>query len=682
MKMNKIYAWMAAAMTLAACSTNDIADLGGNDADNVVNVAATRANTSSNTTKAISSFHLINTTQQEKYNTKYEADYILENNSYTMKNGKAVWYNEDDAPAEGNVFKAFTPLTTAANLASYDRFYIPIYQASPELLAAADWMTATATSTKAAATDGLSLNFEHRNAKLHFDVTVKDDAAALTSEDITVIGNITPYYSANESNKTIEAIVAPVSADEITSSTSRPTLISFRLAGGDEISVPLPTSISQIEAGKQYNFSITVGHNTLTISSVSVTDWTAATVTPGKEDEASCADEDIDYITFTAESEQQIKVVYYDDDPREELNPTNPYGDQSYAITRSTDTYKYEYSINNGEWIPFDEIDDSDNVIFGGDKGTLRLRGKNTSGTRKRVIVFKNETKVACTGDIRTLLDYESYKTVDTRDANFNFLFIYCKQLISAPKLPCMNLDKECYEGMFYGCTSLVEAPALPATTLANYCYESMFEDCSSLKVAPALPATELAKSCYENMFDGCSSLKVAPALPATELKSTCYAYMFDDCTSLTVAPELPATILYPYCYNYMFSDCTSLTTAPALPATDLAKSCYSGMFSGCTALTKAPELKASILVTDCYSYIFLGCSNLSSVTMLAEDVNAETCLYLWLENAGTSAQSRTLKLKNATVYNTIINTTYYECPALPDNWKSGASGTTIIFEE
>ena len=678
MKMNKIYAWMAAAMTLAACSTNDIADLGGNDADNVVNVAATRANTSSNTTKAISSFHLINTTQQEKYNTKYEADYILENNSYTMKNGKAVWYNEDDAPAEGNVFKAFTPLTTAANLASYDRFYIPIYQASPELLAAADWMTATATSTKAAATDGLSLNFEHRNAKLHFDVTVKDDAAALTSEDITVIGNITPYYSANESNKTIEAIVAPVSADEI--STSRPTLISFRLAGGDEISVPLPTSISQIEAGKQYNFSITVGHNTLTISSVSVTDWTAATVTPGKEDEASCADEDIDYITFTAESEQQIKVVYYDDDPREELNPTNPYGDQSYAITRSTDTYKYEYSINNGEWIPFDEIDDSDNVIFGGDKGTLRLRGKNTSGTRKRVIVFKNETKVACTGDIRTLLDYESYKTVDTRDANFNFLFIYCKQLISAPKLPCMNLDKECYEGMFYGCTSLVEAPALPATTLANYCYESMFEDCSSLKVAPALPATELAKSCYKSMFDGCSSLKVAPALPATELKSTCYAYMFDDCTSLTVAPELPATILYPYCYNYMFSDCTSLTTAPALPATDLAKSCYSGMFSRCTALTKAPELKASILVTDCYSYIFLGCSNLSSVTMLAEDVNAETCLYLWLENAGTSAQSRTLKLKNATVYNTIINTAYYERPALPDNWKSGKA--TIIFEE
>ncbi len=356
MKRNRIFAWMAMAMTLAACSTNDIADITANDADNVVNIASvTRSGETGNTTaqQMTAPFHLVNVTQMAKFDMKYEADYTFDNNTYSV-NGLVVWCNSYD-----NEFKAFSPLHTSANNASYTTFTIPTDQSTADKLAAADWMTATATSTKAAATDGLSLNFEHRNAKLHFDVTVKDDAAALTSEDITVIGNITPYYSANESNKTIEAIVAPVSADEITSSTSRPTLISFRLAGGDEISVPLPTSISQIEAGKQYNFSITVGHNTLTISSVSVTDWTATTVTPGREDEASCADEDIDYITFTAESEQQIKVVYYDDDPRDELDPTNPYGDQSYAITRSTDTYKYEYSINNGEWIPFDEIDDS-----------------------------------------------------------------------------------------------------------------------------------------------------------------------------------------------------------------------------------------------------------------------------------------------------------------------------------
>ena len=563
MKMNKIYAWMAAAMTLAACSTNDIADLGGNDADNVVNVAATRANTSSNTTKAISSFHLINTTQQEKYNTKYEADYILENNSYTMKNGKAVWYNEDDAPAEGNVFKAFTPLTTAANLASYDRFYIPIYQASPELLAAADWMTATATSTKAAATDGLSLNFEHRNAKLHFDVTVKDDAAALTSEDITVIGNITPYYSANESNKTIEAIVAPVSADEITSSTSRPTLISFRLAGGDEISVPLPTSISQIEAGKQYNFSITLGHYALTISSVSVTDWNNQDITEDENDEAASS-LPIPYVTFTSNEEVGFKM-------------TTDYG---YTIS------DLEYSVNYGEWKSIPEKGISDGVTFGSSKGNLRLRGKNLNGTAtnertcSNISFSSNETnaKVACTGDIRTLLDYENYNTVNTSNARF------CQ----------------------------------------------LFSNCGILTSAPELPATELAQGCY-------------------------------------------------YC---MFFECQSLTTAPELPAMTLAKGCYYNMFNNCKALTSAPELPAKKLANDCYNGMFYQCTNLESVTMLATDgFDQKECLFKWLFDAGTGATSRTLKVANETVYNTIVNTKYYNNPALPDNWKKDASGTTVIYK-
>ena len=102
METKNIYALMAAAMTLAACSTNDIADTTTADADNVVNVAAaTRATTASDDNgNAITAFHLVNTTQRDKYQTKYEADYILEGSAYEMKNGKVVWYNESDTPAE------------------------------------------------------------------------------------------------------------------------------------------------------------------------------------------------------------------------------------------------------------------------------------------------------------------------------------------------------------------------------------------------------------------------------------------------------------------------------------------------------------------------------------------------------------------------------------------------------
>ena len=40
MKKKKIFALMAAALSLAACSTNDVADITHDDADNVVNVAS------------------------------------------------------------------------------------------------------------------------------------------------------------------------------------------------------------------------------------------------------------------------------------------------------------------------------------------------------------------------------------------------------------------------------------------------------------------------------------------------------------------------------------------------------------------------------------------------------------------------------------------------------------------
>ena len=568
MKMNKIYAWMAAAMTLAACSTNDIADLGGNDANNVVNVAATRANTSSNS-NAIKAFHLVNTTQQSEYDKKYEADYKYDDASstYVMTNGTVLWCNtnDDDGKKTTNVFQAFAPLSTAANMASYDRFYIPIYQASPELLAAADWMTATATSTKAAATDGLSLNFEHRNAKFHFTVTTKgDDVTTLSSEDITVIGGITPYYHTDDdNNKTIEAIVAPVSASDI--SASRPSLISFRLAGGDEISVPLPTSISQIEAGKQYNFSITVGHNALTISSVSVTDWNNQDITEDENDEAASS-LPIPYVTFTSNEEVGFKM-------------TTNYG---YTIS------DLEYSVNYGEWIAIPSNGISDGVTFGSSKGNLRLRGKNLNGTATNEFTYSkisfssNETnaKVACTGDIRTLLDYENYNTVNTSNARF------CQ----------------------------------------------LFSNCGILTSAPELPATELAEGCY-------------------------------------------------YC---MFFECQSLTTAPELPAMTLAKGCYFNMFNNCRALTSAPELPATKLANNCYNGMFYECTNLESVTMLATDVSAMNCLYKWLYDAGTddSVTQRTLTVASKDVYDTIVNTKYDNNPALPDNWKKDASGTTVIYNE
>ena len=646
MKRNKIYAWMAAAMTLAACSTNDIADITANDADNIVNIASvTRSGEGGTATSTMTApFHLVNVTQQTNYGWKCEADYTYNSSTsqYARKDGDlVVWCNiKSDNSSEqmvANEFQAFSPLRTVANEASYTTFQILPDQSTAEKLAAADWMTATATSTKAAATDGLSLNFEHRNAKLHFNVTVKNDAAAsaLSSAIFKVLGAIMPYYNSTDNSKTIEAIVKPKDYSE-----SGTNLIELSINIDDNttefLAAPFPSGLSELSPGKQYNFDLVIGHNAATISSVSVTDWSDSDISVGWNDEAASS-LPIPYVTFTSESEVGFKMTTND-----------------YSISG------LEYSVNNGEWKPIPPNGISDGVPFGGTKGKLRLRGKNPNGTATNFINYatisftpsneNSDAKVACTGDIRTLLDYSNYKNVNTSNARFCRLFNNCTQLTSAPDLPATALTYYCYYYMFSGCSSLTKAPELPATTLANGCYQNMFYNCTQLTSAPELPATTLANGCYENMFRGCSSLTTAPALPATTLAGDCYSSMFERCTSLTTAPELKAEKLADFCYDCMFRGCTSLTTAPALPADTLADNCYSNMFNACIKL--------------------------QSVTMLATNVSASDCLFGWLYEAGTdySETQRTLTVASQEAYDAIVGN-------LPANWKSGEGKATVIYK-
>ena len=206
----------------------------------------------------------------------------------------------------------------------------------------------------------------------------------------------------------------------------------------------------------------------------------------------------------------------------------------SQTLTMSQAVEGLEYSVGGSAWATLG----TSTVTFGGMGNDLRLRGTNGWGTAKDYsdcskITFGNATPVACTGDIRTLVDYINYETASTANARFCRLFMDCSQLTSAP--------------------------LLPATTLAEGCYYQMFWKCTGLEAAPSLPATELADNCYQYMFFGCSSLTTAPALPATTMKMLCYCGMFQNCTSLTTAPTLPATTLTASCYAEMFSGCSKL---------------------------------------------------------------------------------------------------------------------------
>ena len=695
MKKNKIFALMAAAMTFAACSTNDITSDTRYDDDNVVTIGTvTRTSEGSTTSQFTGTFLLTNVTQRENVGYDYEAmyEYDSSNSTWTAQdNAKIMWYGSRE-----NVFQATYPCqTNSGNVQKNDdfnRFVIPGYQ-NENSDSIPDWMRATANVARS--NRALNLNFEHMLSKVTVVIDYNNislDGNTVTSAIVSKIftrvqyceavtgedGNVTinpyqnTYYNtdglyvwttpksdADNKKASTTAIVAPGAYSNIAKAVI--------YCGGDdkEIVLSLPNGIT-LEAGKHYTFTLSnaaITPDQATISSVSVEPWTEGTITGTKP-----AEKIIPYVTFT--SNEEVGFMMRTD---------------GYTISG------LEYSVNNGEWKTIPSNGMSEGVSFGGSKGNLRLRGKNLYGTSDGIIYStisfsSNDTnaEVACTGDIRTLLDYENYNTVDTRYARFSHLFYYCTQLTSAPELPATTLANSCYEGMFMGCTSLTTAPELPATSLANSCYAGMFKGCTSLTIAPELPATTLTDICYADMFSGCTSLTRAPELKATTLADRCYISMFDGCKSLTTAPELPATTLANSCYADMFSGCTSLTRAPELQATTLADGCYSYMFNGCTSLTTAPKLEATTLAINCYSNMFNGCTNLKSVTMLATNVSANDCLYKWLKNAGTSATSRTLKVNGKEEYDKIKATisSWENISNLPDIWQAGANNTKILDKD
>lgn len=293
----------------------------------------------------------------------------------------------------------------------------------------------------------------------------------------------------------------------------------------------------------------------------------------------------IPYVTFTANKKQTFMMFLAD------------------GIT------SLQYSVKNGPWL---DIVSEKEALFGGSYGSLRIRGRCRYGTAKLKnedddnasgIYFNDENvDVACSGDIRTLVDYLNYDKERTGGgAQFSCLFSGCKNLISAPDLPALYITKNCYEYMFSGCSKLKSAPKLPASDVPKQAYQLMFANCVNLVSPPDMSSsTRMGYEACIGMFDGCSSLKSAPALPAMDLSDRCYYRMFANCTSLITAPEiLPAIKLKESCYCLMFVGCTSLVSAPELPATTLDRWCYSYMFSGCTSLN---SVKIKAKYSDYYS--------------------------------------------------------------------------------
>ena len=600
MKYQKILGLVATAgLLLAGCATDSDNSNTWLSDPNAVHVSAsvgsifTRSNPAAADEAGQMSFNSGDVMGVSNNGTSITYTYNKGTNDWQPGNGSYLVWDKSDL-----TFQCWYP---ADGKNSFSKGYIQEDQSNEAEIAKSDYMTAAVTTlTEIPGDRQLKVELERKTARLILNIQSFNDqfdanttkvnhiriaSKASTDASETSIVNIKPLQN-GEGGKgtTYTALVAPGEVEG-----------KLYFTTDESTETPLVVKTGTLEAGKSYTYNLIVGKNKVTIGGVTVAEWGTGKIDGGK------AEEYIPYVTFTAEKAQKFMMK------------TNG----NYNISG------LEYSVNFGDWTT---VEANKEVTFGGTNGDLRLRGTNTDGTASALDKYSTITftdsyvPVACTGDIRTLLDWDNYTTVNTENAMF------------------INL----------------------------------FENCSVLTSAPELPATSLAYNCYYCMFLGCKNLKSAPKLPAKALANQCYAYMFARCTNLKTAPELPAEVLAHQCYDSMFLECKNLKTAPKLPAKTARMYCYVGMFSGCTNL-KSAELSIEFLYLGCCGSMFYNCTNLSSVTMLAPSdqiSKATNCWYNWLYNAGTdkTVSSRTLKVQDKAAYEALKA----NANCLPAKWQIG----------
>ena len=599
MKYQKILGLVATAgLLLAGCATDSDNSNTWLSDPNAVHVSAsvgsifTRSNPAASDEAGQKSFNTGDVMGVSNNGTSITYTYNKGTNDWQPGSGNYLVWDDSDLkfqcwyPADGNN--------------SFSKGYIQEDQSNGTEIAKSDYMKAEVTTlTEIPGNRQLNVALERKTARLILNIQSFNDQFDASTTKVNHI-RIASKASTDASESSTVNIKPLQNGEGGIGTTYTALVIPGKVEGklyfttDESAETPLVVKTGTLEAGKSYTYNLIVGKNKVTIGNVTVAEWGTDKIDGGK------AEEYIPYVTFTAEKPQTFKMTEYD----------------GYKISG------LEYSVNNGDWTT---LEAGTGVTFGGSNGNLRLRGTNLNGTsvpsQYSTITFTNSNvPVACTGDIRTLLDWDNYTTVNTENA----MFI------------------------------------------------KLFENCSVLTSAPELPATSLADNCYYCMFLGCTNLKSAPELPATSLAINCYYAMFSGCTNLKSAPKLPAPTLATYCYAFMFSGCTNLKTAPKLPAKFSGIDCYDSMFSGCTNL-KSAELSIENLKRDCCNSMFNNCTNLSSVTMLApsKEITASRFdLDNWLNNAGTdqSVQNRTLKVQDKAAYEALKANAKF----LPTNWQIG----------
>ena len=375
--MKRMMGLAAAILTLSACSESEDLLSAFHSAPNAVRITAEVGKASAD---GFTRSNPLGATEadQKKFNDgdmiSVKADgqdavtYQLNNNEWQPQGSKFLKWE-----SETMNFTAYYPATFNGTITQ------PTEYTDEASLAAADFMSFSGPQTNTKDNNNqLTLTMKREMARVVVEITgFNDQYTGATIDNVNSL-SICGVKAFKHSDKKFYALIKPCAAQ------NSATFISLDVAEGESKTTETLTGIPALTAGNSYTYKLTVGKNKISVSGITVAEWKTGEITTD-DDKAKYTP----YVTFKADGAQTFKMtVQYD-----------------YKIS------KLEYSVNGGDWTP---VEPNTEVPFGDDKGDLRLRGTNSKGTASSwnaysTITFTKNAPVACTGDIRTLLDWSNY---------------------------------------------------------------------------------------------------------------------------------------------------------------------------------------------------------------------------------------------------------------------------------
>lgn len=406
--MKKTFKYMtlaAAAMLTAACSQEDLTTSYQDD-PNAVQITAqvgegdvsggfvTRSTPAGGTTEEEGNFKSgdrisVSTADQGP------VVYAFDGSAWSPENGKFLKWTSSHM-----TFTAYYPVAEGVD---ENTFVVPTDQTDANKIAAADYMTYSSSVDRAQDHNGVNLQMQRKMARIVINPILQTQFDEYTVTAVTVHGNTAGYSGGTTTTGDLAvnaykhtdgkfyALLSPTTADAIR------YFIDVTVTKGDVSETLHAKGIPATTAGNSYTINLTVGRNVANITGITINEWTSG-ATIGTDEEAEL----VPYVTFSAENDQTFTM---------DFKPDN-YAEGVFSL--GEDEY-FEYSVGGGKWTRFTST--VSDVAFGGANGNLRLRGKSSKGTATKPKCYStikfttSNSPVQCTGDIRTLIDYENYAT-------------------------------------------------------------------------------------------------------------------------------------------------------------------------------------------------------------------------------------------------------------------------------